>query len=518
MSFTTRRVSEYRAPRKKFPWQKYTLFALQFGYPLVAWFRRHRKERAEEQVKEHRKSILRRIGIAMIAILLALLLMAGVAKALFDFKIVTLKGIINTVGSTLPTDEHGYTNFLLLGQGDESHQGANLTDTMMIASVDATKTKSVAMISIPRDLYFTRTSKMGAGRVNSLYRDYKGYLRKQGMDKNAASQEAMKELAREMGDTFGVKIHYVVKVDFIGFVNAVDALGGIDIDVPTAIVDTTYPGPNYSYVTFSIAAGPQHLDGETALKYARSRHSTSDFSRSARQQQIVAALAQRAKEKGILSSPSTLMSLWDTVNTNTETTMSLREMVGAAKLGTEIDRHKILNVQINNVNGQGTGASEAGGFLYTPPMENFGGAFVLLPLPYSGMETWEPLRIFTQFFLTQRDVLLQHPTIDVLNAGAPSGHARALAGDFIRFGLDLNEIRNGNIPDQESSMIVARAGTGQTLAPFFSNLLHIPVAPTPPPELDQTGLGTITILLGKEYRYQAIPRLLREDPKTARLQ
>ncbi len=510
MSFTTRPVSGSKPARKKFPWQKCTLFVLQFGYPLIAWFRRHRQEKAIEKQHEHRVSILKRILVILVSVLLALFLLAGVAKALFHYKIITLSSVINTVASDLPTDEHGYTNFLLLGQGDASHEGVDLTDTLMIASIDATKTKSVAMISIPRDLYFTKTDKMGVGRVNSLYRDYKGYLRKQGMSESEASQESMKELAREIGKTFGVQIHGVIRVDFIGFVQVVDALGGVDVDVPSPLVDTLYPGPDYSYVTFAIDAGPHHLDGETALKYARSRHSTSDFSRSARQQQIITALAQRAKEKGILSSPSTILSLWNTVSQHAESTLGLRELVGVAKLGTEIDRHNVVSVQINDISGQADGPSEAGGFLYIPPKEDFSGAFVLLPLPHAGFGTWEPLRIFTQFFLTSRDLLLQHPPIDVLNAGAQSGLARTLAGDLLRFDFDLNKIENSKLPDQDHSIIIARTGTGETLAPALSTMLHIPIAPAPP-ELDQSGLGMITILLGKDYQYKSLPALLREE-------
>lgn len=124
-----------------------------------------------------------------------------------------------------------------------------------------------------------------------------------------ADQEALRELALEIGRFTNVDIQQIIKVDFIGFVQAVDAVGGVDIDVPYTLVDPEYPGPNYSYQTFSITKGPHHLDGETALKYARSRHSTSDFSRSGRQQQIIKALGEKVKNEGILSNPSKILSL-----------------------------------------------------------------------------------------------------------------------------------------------------------------------------------------------------------------
>ncbi|MDB4979028.1 MAG: cell envelope-related transcriptional attenuator [Candidatus Peribacteria bacterium] len=470
---------------------------------------RHRKEKAEHEKEAKRLSWLKRLFLILLAIFLSLFVLAGVAKALFSLNIINVKNIVQTIGSNLPVDANGFTNFLVLGQGDDSHQGVDLTDTMMIASVD-TKTKSVVMVSIPRDLYFTKTAKMGTGRVNGLYRDYKNYLQhRQGMSKNDASQAAMKELATELGDTFGVQIHRVVKVDFIGFQQAVDAIGGIDIEVPQAIHDTTYPGENYSYTTFAIEAGPHHLDGETALQYARSRHSTSDFSRSARQQQIIAAIVTRAREKGVLTSPSTLTNLYKSISDNMETTMSLTELIGAAKLGMDIDRSRIITAQINDTNGQSTNASAPGGFLYTPPRENFGGAFVLLPVAYHGLETWGAVRTFISLLLHNRETYLMKPRVDVLNAGARSGLARALAGELLRNGFELNELRNAKIPDQETSSVIINTGSGALAASLLEKNLGLPTNDLPPPELDRTGLADVTILLGKDYQYQTIPGFLK---------
>jgi LCP family protein required for cell wall assembly len=323
------------------------------------------------------------------------------------------------------------------------------------------------------------------------------------MDAPAASQASMEELRQEVSDLSGIELHRVVKVDFIGFKEAVDALGGVDIEVPETIVDTTYPGPNYSYQTFTIYAGPQHLDGETALKYARSRHSTSDFSRSARQQQLISAIVHRAKEKGILGSPSTITSLYQTVQKNMETTMTLREMIGLAKLGLDIDRNNITTFQINSTSGLGNGASAAGGFLYTPPRENFQGAFVLLPVAYQGLEDWDSIRTFVHLVITERKLFTQKPMVDVLNAGAQSGLARTLGSDILRNGFELNELRNADIPDQETSSIIVQTASGAIFAPIFEDLLGLPIREAPL-ELDPVELGDITILLGKDYAYQSI--------------
>ena len=82
-------------------------------------------------------------------------------------------------------------------------------------------------------------------------------------------------------------------ISFEGFVDFVDHVGGIEIDVPTALRDPYYPDGNDGYTVFEVNAGVQTMDGETALKYARSRKTTSDFSRALRQQQVIESLIKQ---------------------------------------------------------------------------------------------------------------------------------------------------------------------------------------------------------------------------------
>ena len=96
-----------------------------------------------------------------------------------------------------------------------------------------------------------------------------------------------------MEQAFRRPVDRYVVVDFQTFVRLVDALGGIEIDVPEAIVDTEYPTPDYGVTTIRFDPGPQVLDGEQALVYARTRHDDSDFGRSERQQQVIGAIAAR---------------------------------------------------------------------------------------------------------------------------------------------------------------------------------------------------------------------------------
>lgn len=416
---------------------------------------------------------------------------AGIAigvKALVDTNVLQVTQLMDIAGTPLPTDEYGHTNFLLLGQGDESHDGVDLTDTLIIASIDP-RTRSAAMISVPRDLYM-RTARMGAGRINALYRDFKGYLMQEDrMNAVEAGHAAMRELVTELSATFGIELHHVVKIDFVAFTQAVDALGGIDIDVPEDLYDPEYPTNDYGYQTFSVLAGPQHFDGETALKYARSRHSTSDFDRSRRQQDLIQALADKAKSDGTLTDPSRITALLRIMDQHVATTLTFREMVTLANMATNIDKHNIVSVQFS--------LEGAGGFLYPPPRDQFGGAAVLIP------NSWDEIRTFMHLILVERPLFLDEGPIDVLNAGAPSGGAGLLGMELERYTLNVDTVKNCDCDDRPTSAIVAPKNREKT-ARTLGTILQIPDVAT----LPETATGTvIRILLGEDYRYRSIAEL-----------
>ncbi len=509
MSFKTRRLSEERTSRFKI--SSATPLVMKTGRGLLGWYARWKQRKKEDAIAEKQGKFLRRAGLTVAAVALILLLLAGTVKALVGLQILTPHNILNVAGAELPVDKDGFTNFLLLGSGDKSHDGVNLTDTIMIASIDPV-TKSVALLSLPRDLFVTRTAKMGRGRINVLYRDYKGYLQYNGMEWNEASQESLRELGSELGRQMGVELHGVIKVDFIAFVRAVDALGGIDVEVPHDIVDTQYPGPNYSYQTFTILSGPQHLDGETALKYARSRHTTSDFDRSGRQQQILRALAEKARAQGITASPGKITSLFRILSENVETTLPLRELLGVAKLAERIDKQNVISIHLNDE------PAQPGGFLYSPPRDQFDGASVLLPEPVGDERagSWRQLRSLTYVLLHSRAIELSRPQIYVLNAGAPAGAARLLAGELTRYGFPVSEINNlaesgkDRSLDRDVSVIIPKVEIDASIADYFAGLLEMHTSP-PPVDVPIDKLGQITIIVGKDYVYKPIQELVPSE-------
>jgi LCP family protein required for cell wall assembly len=174
------------------------------------------------------------------------------------------------------------TNVLVLGLDRRPEQGFVVrSDTIVLTTVDPAGPR-VAMLSIPRDLYIDIPGH-GPSRINTAH--FWGENDVAGGGPALAKQAIL--------ENFGVPVDHYVRLDFNGFRAIVDAVGGIEIDVEEPVVDNAYPTDDYGTIRIEIPAGRQHMDGETALRYARSRHGSSDFERGQRQQQILVALAQR---------------------------------------------------------------------------------------------------------------------------------------------------------------------------------------------------------------------------------
>lgn len=514
MSFTVRKLKEEKPPHPLVvALLKGARLSLRLWVPMGQWYKHWKARKEASDTEKKRLGILKKILTVLVCILLFFLVVAGVVKAMVNAKILTLHTAFSVVGKDLPQDTHGFTNILLLGKGDDDHEGTDLTDSMMLLSIDAHDTKSAVLVSVPRDLYILDNINGIRGRVNQLYRDYRSVLRRRGMPYNDTPVPAMQMLAGEMSHQFGIDIQHVLMVNFSAFTKIVDELGGIDLTVPEDLIDTEYPNATEDgYTTFILKAGPQHLDGDTALKYVRSRHSTSDFGRSARQQQVLAALKEKAETQGVLRNPGKLISLWNIVSQNTLTTMTLGELLGLADLGTRIDRGNLLTLQLNNQTGYEGLNPLPGGLLYNPPRDQFEGASVLLPISIPQFPvTYRHIKLLVQLLTQNRPLYLAPPSIAIFNASGKSGLAYLLASEFTRFNIRIDE--TGNYPGgkRDTSVIIARSEADRGTAQFFGDVLDIPVEVLGPEEPTE-GLPLIQIVLGKEFTYQPFVRLFPEPP------
>jgi len=177
--------------------------------------------------------------------------------------------------------------------GTDRRPGENVTprsDAVLVARIDPAR-KRVALLSLPRDLWVAIPGH-GNNRLNAAYL----WGERDGPPGGGLA------LARAtVSDTLGLPIDYGVVVDFRGFAGIIDALGGVNVDVPRPLVDREFPTADYRVTTVRFAAGRQRMDGARALAYARIRHPDSDFERGLRQQAVLVAIAERLHERGDLA-------------------------------------------------------------------------------------------------------------------------------------------------------------------------------------------------------------------------
>ncbi len=289
--------------------------------------------------------------------------------------------------STLKGEGDGRINILVLGIGGYGHSGSDLSDTMMVISIDP-KTKDVAMLSIPRDLY-VKIPGYGYGKINAA---------------NADGGPALAE--QVVSGILNLPIHYYIQVDFSGFKQAVDAVGGVDINVATTLYDKMYPcDVGYGICPYYQPAGQIHMNGEAALKYSRCRHDQpvgdcgDDTGRAARQQQVIAALRQKALSAGTLTNPLKIAGLVNAVGDHVKTDLQLNDIEQLALIIKDVDPSKVVNAvpQFTGPNAILMPESNAAGSVLVPRAGEFN---------YSDLQNLAH-SIFVDHYITSENALVQ---------------------------------------------------------------------------------------------------------------
>ncbi len=202
------------------------------------------------------------------------------------------------------------TNILIVGLDARPGEDEAIarTDTVMIMSVDPANNR-ISLFSIPRDVMID-TPNYGKLQVNLITRNAE-------IDNPGSG---MTELITSIENEFVIDIDHYVRMDFDALVDLVDAVGGVEIDVPRRIIDYDYPTEDGGTMVIQFEPGPQQMDGETALIYARTRHSDDDYNRAGRQQQVIQAVVKKLiSPTGVFRSPAVLAAMLR----NTESDMSI---------------------------------------------------------------------------------------------------------------------------------------------------------------------------------------------------
>jgi LCP family protein required for cell wall assembly len=295
-------------------------------------------------------------------------------------------------------------NVLLLGIGGGSHDGPNLTDTIIVATINQ-KTNKIILTSIPRDLWVPDLT-MQIKKINGAYSD--GEAKRKG--------GGLIEAEAIMGKITGQNIDYGVRIDFSGFVKAVDVLGGLDVNVDNTFDDNAYPisgkeNDSCGYTADDIAAfiatasaeqeqwvkfscrykhlhfdkGLTHMDGETALEFVRSRHALgaegSDFARSKRQEKIIKAFKDKVLSTQTLINPVKVIELYNILSGSIDTDIKQSEFDDFIRLANQVRTAKIVSSVVDT----GDEQTNRPGLLINPPISSeYGYSWTLIPRTGNG--------------------------------------------------------------------------------------------------------------------------------------
>jgi len=331
----------------------------------------------------------------------------------------------------LKGEGRGRVNVLLLGRGGGNHDAPDLTDTLMVASIDPVN-HTATLLSVPRDLWVNVPDK-GVMKLNAAWQtgEFK-YLGRNtpGSTNHKAIQAGFETIDNTLEDILGIQIDYNVLVNFQAFKQAVDTVGGVTINVPTDLVDPTMAWENHGDPMLA-KAGPQNFDGKRALIYSRSRETSSDFARAERQRSVLVALKAKVATVGTLSNPVKLSGLLNAFGDNVATDLSLSNAQRLYGIVKDIDNAKVSSVSLADPN---------------QPLVTTGNMNGLsIVLPKEGLFKYDLIQEFVRGQLKDPYLMREKAKILVLNGTTLSGVATKKAEQLKSYGY--NVIGVGNTPN-----------------------------------------------------------------------
>lgn len=346
----------------------------------------------------------------------------------------------NVDPSLLKGEGDGRINVLLLGRGGGTHDAPDLTDTMMLASIDPINHTST-LLSIPRD-FWVDVPNDGAMKINAAWETGKyKYLGKINNDNSntQAVQAGFDLVDQTVENVIGVPIHYNMLLDFQAFRQAVDTLGGVDVNVPTDLFDPTMAWENAGNSTLA-KAGPQTFDGKHALIYVRSRETSTDFARSERQRTVLLALKEKVKTLGTLSNPIKIAGLMNSFGNNVQTDLSL----------TDGSRLYSIFKDVSNANTTSIGLGDAGTNLITTGMIN-GQSTVQ---PKAGLFKYSDIQNFVRGQLKDPYLTKENAKIMILNGTSRPGLATTESNLLKSYGYNIVGAANAPTSGYGQTMII----------------------------------------------------------------
>lgn len=394
--------------------------------------------------------------------------------------------VISQEIATLKKDSSGvYTNALIVGIDTRENGNLLNTDSIILVSYNH-NTNDAIMLSIPRDFHVQiEESTPWFKRINSVYSTFETKGEGQGLIR-------LKQIVTEIT---GKEIQYHAMIDYKGFTELIDTLDGIEINVENSFTDYQYPD-GYGYKTVRFEEGPQTMDGETALEYARSRHSLnngegSDFARARRQQKVISAVADKLTSNTVIN-PQSLMGLFNVVQDNVKISdFTLNDIEAGVK---EMKKFRDQGETYSFVLDPSAGA----GKLVTSKNVVNTGAYAIGPI--DGLGNYEDIQEYIEFVWNNPKLYEEDPVIRVYNTGLGYAQTRENYLEMLEAYPYLKLSYMGTLyNDREGviSYINAEEGFSHSLTSINK---YLNPDSTTKPDYIKTSLNNedITILYGKE--------------------
>lgn len=332
-------------------------------------------------------------------------------------------------------------NILLLGIGGPGHDGPDLTDTIMLASIDPINDK-VALISIPRDLW-VQIPGDGTQKINAAFADAKDYSKSK--TEIGKTEDGINQLDKTLKPVLdGIPIHYHVVLDFHAFKQMVDAVGGVTVNVPETLYDPTIAWENHWNPVIA-QKGIQHFNGDQALLYTRSRETSSDFARAERQRLVIAAIKQKVFSIGTFSNPIAVSNLLSSLGQNVYTDFSASDM-------------KCLYHQLSTIPATSIKSLD----MVTPPNDllttgNINGLSVVEPK--AGLFDYSAIHNFLRSSLPDPYLRKENASIAIYNATNIPGLATAESNQLKQYGYHITGIDSApNVTNPSENILVNLSG------------------------------------------------------------
>lgn len=331
----------------------------------------------------------------------------------------------------------GRVNVLLLGRGGEGHDGADLTDTILIASVDPVN-KTAGLVSIPRDFWVTSNGQ--SSKINAVFANAKNKALRTDKDKAKAEAAGVEALKKSVTEVLGMPIHYYAMVDFAGFKQAVDVVGGVDMNVleDLAVKEQLWDETTGKNYMLNVPAGQQHFDSTKALLFTRSRKTSlkGDFTRTERQRLFITALSQKVLSAGTYANPVKISQLMDTFGSHVSTDFNVGDALRMMQIMKEIPDGNIASIGLDDLVHTDTINSQS------------------VVVPKAGVSSFGAIQAFIRSKLPDGFIIKEAAKLQMLNGTTMEGLATKKGDELKSYGYSVAVVGDAPTKTYEKTIIV----------------------------------------------------------------